>query len=497
MAHPFISEIRSGDYVQASFLVTKKSLRLTKGGAPYLALTLRDRSGEIEGRVWDEAEHYDGLFEPGSYLNVSAQASEYGKRVQLKIDRLKPLDPATLDPADYLVSTRFSIEQMWQELEAMIEGVGDPFIHRILRDFLDDPLVSTRLRQAPAAKGVHHAFVGGLLEHTLSVIQLAHRIADHYPRVNRDLMVAGAFLHDLGKVQELSWDGGVFDYTTEGRLVGHLLITIQWIREKASQIPNFPKELEIHLSHLVAAHHGQLEYGSPKEPQTLEAMLVHALDELDSRVQSWTSIMESDQGDEWTGFQQIYRRFLYKGPGWGAERLGLGERPEGKPWRGESLYRREALGELSAGAEAGEKAGEGTGKAGSEPMFSPAPKPASAIDEVPPAPVDERRTRARAKSKSALASGSERKEEAVGAPQELKPEAIKTETILEAKSKAKSEVTSEVKPEHRSEGKSEGTSERKSERKSEQKSERKSDGQSEAQSEPAGRMLDLFPLSRS
>lgn len=348
MARPFVTEIRENERVRGVFVVTRKSLLVTRNGSPYLSVTLADRTGEIEGRAWDDAERHDRAFERGQYVEVDAFASPFGGKLQLKVESIARVPEDAVDPRDFVASSRFDPELMWAELVELVGGVGDPHVRALLQAFLDDPELAARLRQAPAAKNVHHSFVGGLLEHTLSVMQLAHRIADHYPRADRDLLVAGAFLHDLGKVRELTWEAGALDYTTEGRLVGHLLLTVQWIREKAARLPDFPPALEMHLVHLVAAHHGQLEFGSPKVPHTLEAMLVHALDELDSRVQAWTSIFDRDRGEEWTEYQRLYDRFLFKGPGWGRERAGLGPAPHGRRWEGESLYRREVEGGAAA-----------------------------------------------------------------------------------------------------------------------------------------------------
>ncbi len=346
MAYPFVTEIRDQDAVQGTFLALRKSLLQSRNGSPYLAVTLSDRTGEIEARAWEDAERLDQAFERGDYVRVDAVGSMYGGRVQLKIQRAHSVPTESINPRDFVPATRFDVEQMWRELREMVDGIGDAFIRRILDAFLDDPRIGPALKRAPAAKSVHHAFSGGLLEHTLSVMQLAHRIADHYPRANRDLLVAGAMLHDIGKTRELSFEEGI-DYTTEGRLVGHLLLTVQWIHEKAGRIPGFPPDLAMHLTHLVAAHHGQLEHGSPKVPHTLEAMIVHALDELDSRMQSWTALIDRDTAsEEWTSFQRLYDRPLYKGPGWGRERAGLPPVAEGKPWSGTSLYRREARGEI-------------------------------------------------------------------------------------------------------------------------------------------------------
>lgn len=339
MPRPFVSEIRENQRVQGIYLASRKSLLATRAGAPYLSVTLQDRTGDIEGRVWDDAERLDQSFEKGSFVKVDAVASEYNGRLQLKVEALRPVADDQVDPRDFLPATRFDVEQMWGELCALVDGVAQPHIRALLRSMLDDPEIGRGLRRAPAAKGVHHPFLGGLLEHTLSVTQLAHRIADHYPRVDRDLLVAGAVLHDLGKVRELGWERGI-DYTTEGRLVGHMLLCVQWIREKASRIEGFPSGLEMHLVHLVAAHHGELQHGAAKVPQTLEAMLLNMVDEVDSRVQSWTQILtqdgRTDSGAEWTEFQRLYDRFLFKGPGWSRR----GE-PGGAAWSGTSLYRRE------------------------------------------------------------------------------------------------------------------------------------------------------------
>lgn len=386
MARPYVSEIRENERVIGTFLAVRKSLLTTKNGAPYLVITLADRTGEIEGRVWEDAERFDQAFEKGSYVKVDGVASAYNNRLQLKVERLRPVAREEIDPRDFVPSTRFDVDLMWTELRALVDAVADEWVRQILNAFLDDPEIGRRLREAPAAKNVHHPFVGGLLEHTLSVLQLAHRIADHYPRANRDLLVAGALLHDIGKTRELSYDAGI-DYTTEGRLVGHHLIAIQWIHEKAAQIPGFPPELTMHLVHLVAAHHGQLEFGSPKVPHTLEAMIVHAIDELDSKVQAWTMIMDRDGGTEWTAYQKLYDRYLYKQPGWGREKAGFGPAPEGPAWQGLSLYRREALNLLGPSTPTSDGA-----RSDDEPPREPARGRDAGED---PAPVADAKTRRR------------------------------------------------------------------------------------------------------
>ena len=200
------------------------------------------------------------------------------------------------------------------QIRELVERVHDPHVRALLLAFLDDPVVAERLPVAPAAKGIHHAHRGGLAEHILSVLRLGNRVADHYPVLDRDLIVAGALLHDIGKVVELAWDGGNTRYTDEGRLVGHLVLTAQAIRQKAAAIEGFPPLLEAHLTHLVLSHHGQLEYGSPKVPMTLEALVVHSIDTLDSRIASWLDLMARDPGATWTEHTKLYDRHLWKGP---------------------------------------------------------------------------------------------------------------------------------------------------------------------------------------
>jgi 3'-5' exoribonuclease len=202
-------------------------------------------------------------------------------------------------------------DAMFAQIRALVSQVRNQHVRALLLAFLDDPEIAPAFRVAPAAKAIHHAFLGGLCEHTLSVLQLGWRICDHYPQLDRDLVTAGALLHDIGKSREISTAPG-FEYTDEGKLVGHLVLTCQLIREKAARIPGFPPDLEWQITHLVVAHHGRQEYGSPKEPVTLEAMVVHALDELDTRVSSFGQLLAQAQG-RWTESKNLYRRQLFKG----------------------------------------------------------------------------------------------------------------------------------------------------------------------------------------
>jgi 3'-5' exoribonuclease len=333
-----VKDLRDRDQVRSVFLVAKKALPLDKSGKPYLALTLCDKSGDIEARLWDDAEQHDARFAAGDFVEVQAYASLYNGKLQLKVDAIERLAPGAARAEDFLPATRFDVDALFGQVRALVAQVKNPHIRELLLGFLDDPEIGPAFRRAPAAKNVHHPFLGGLCEHTLSVLQLGWRICDHYPQLDRDLVTAGCLLHDIGKTRELTWQRG-FDYSDEGRLVGHLVMTCQWIHERARRIAGFPQELVWHLVHLVAAHHGELEYGSPKVPHTLEAMVVHALDELDSRVNSFGLLFAKDRSPaQWTEYQRLYERYLFKGPSWDGKPVA----PDERRFHGPSVYRAEA-----------------------------------------------------------------------------------------------------------------------------------------------------------
>lgn len=314
----YAKDLREKDQVHTVFKVTKKQKTQSRGGKTFLMVTLADKTGELEARVFDDVDAADGAFAAGDYVLVRGEIITFHGRAQLVIAKVERLDPEPIDPKEFTPPEKAPSEPEHNDkpvtqIREVVGRVHDPFVKKLLFAFLDDPQIAAGLPRAPAAKSVHHAYRGGLADHLLSVLKLAHRIADHYPMVDRDLLVAGALLHDIGKVGELSYDKD-FAYTDEGRLVGHLVMTAQNIRQKASHIEGFPPALEHHLTHLVLAHHGQLEYGSPKLPMTLEALLVHLIDLMDSRVASWLELMGRDSGGRWVDATKQYGRHLWKGP---------------------------------------------------------------------------------------------------------------------------------------------------------------------------------------
>ncbi len=313
MSKVYVRDVREKEPVKSVFRVAKKASHVGKNGKAFLTLTLTDKTGELDARVWENVEELDGKLVEGELAEVEGSTVTFKGHLQLTIAKAEKVDATTQDAADFVAPSRSPDDKNFRQVVELIDRVRDPNIRALLRSFVDDEELAKDFARAPAAKSIHHAFPGGLCEHTLSVMRLAHRIADHYPMVDRDMLLAGAFLHDFGKIRELSWRGHDTEYTDEGRLVGHLVMTAQWIHERAAKLPNFPKSLSVHLTHLVLSHHGRLEYGSPKLPMTLEAMLVGCIDELDSRVASWLEIMERDQGRNWTDYQKLYDRHLFKG----------------------------------------------------------------------------------------------------------------------------------------------------------------------------------------
>ncbi len=310
----YASEIKPGQDVEGVFMALRKSLPLDKTGRRFLALTLADRTGRIESRLWNGAEKAAEAFQESDHVKVRGKAQSYHGRLQLHLDFVEPVDIAALDlPASEFISeSQKPVDKMFSELLSILGKMENEGLKALVRSFLDDPRLLQPFKRAPAAQSIHHAWIGGLLEHTLSVVRLCERLCDHYPQVDRDLVRAGAILHDFGKIEELTYDE-TLGYTDAGRLVGHLVICCQMIHEKARAVSSLPKAVVDQLVHIVASHHGQFEYGSIRQPQTLEALLVHSADVLDARMASWMELLESVGPDGWTDFSRIYDRQLYRG----------------------------------------------------------------------------------------------------------------------------------------------------------------------------------------
>ena len=284
-----MKEIFAGDLarfenqtVTAFFVATNRQVRTKADGSTYLSMTLCDRTGQLEARMWEM--EGAGDFQSGDVIKLRGQVCRYQDRLQIKVDRVRRAESSDFDLADFVPKTTFDIDDLWSRLTAYVDNLRDAHLRSLLQLFLTDEAVAGRLREAPAAKSMHHAWVGGLLEHTVLLMDLCSITATHYPEVHRDLLIAGAMLHDIGKLDELRW-GTSFGYTTEGQLLGHISIGAGMVEEKIAQLPEFPPRLRTLLLHMILSHHGRLEFGSPKLPMTAEAMLLHYLDDLEAKMQ--------------------------------------------------------------------------------------------------------------------------------------------------------------------------------------------------------------------
>jgi 3'-5' exoribonuclease len=311
----FIKDIKAGEKITSGFLVAEKNLAYSQKGAPYLNLRLRDKTGEVDGKVWEDALEFNNLFKSGDIVQITARAVSYKNALQLSVLALKQADPADIDPADFFPSSKHDINAMFSELIQFADSIQRPHLRELVSAFLQDEKIAELFKRAPAAKGFHHVYIGGLLEHTLSVVRLLEQTAAHYPGVNRDLLIAGGILHDIGKIHELSYDS-VFDYSDEGRLIGHIIIGLEMLDEKIASIKGFPQQTAMELRHLILSHHGELEFGSPKRPKTLEALIVHYIDDMDAKVNAFQEyIKDAPVGDsDWTPFHRLFERYIYKGP---------------------------------------------------------------------------------------------------------------------------------------------------------------------------------------
>ncbi|MBI5903938.1 MAG: HD domain-containing protein [Deltaproteobacteria bacterium] len=312
----FVKDIKEGEQVRELFLVGGKTLLTSNAGKPYLSLQLRDRTGLIEGRVWDRAEEIGKRFERDDVVEASGTAIAYQGRIQLKVHDVRREEKGPRDLSEYLPVTRKGIDPLWKSLQGYVSEVGDPELKRLLSAIFPDPPetdVARRFRQAPGGKTMHHDYIGGLLEHTVSVAGICRVLSSHYEGVNGDLLLAGALLHDVGKVHELSYEGA-FDYTDEGRLLGHLYMGAEYVDRMCASLPGFPAELAMLVKHMILSHHGELEYGSPKRPKTLEAVLLHFVENMDAKVTAFNdAIAELREGTRWTDYQRMFERYLFSG----------------------------------------------------------------------------------------------------------------------------------------------------------------------------------------
>ncbi|RAL23638.1 hypothetical protein DL240_05620 [Lujinxingia litoralis] len=313
----YIADLEDNAVVESTFLLAAKSIRETRSGDPYLSMTLQDRSGTIEVRAWDNALMLDKRADIDDFVAIRGRVSSYRDKLQITITDMERIDDASVDLADYMPHSRWSADGLFEQLRSLLtHQIQSPEVLRFLNALLDDPDFARRYKQAPAAVTNHHNFLGGLLEHTLSMARLGLQMARHYQAyypglVDSDLVIAGVVLHDMGKVEELSYRRS-FDYTTEGRMVGHIARGAEIVGQVAAALtPELDPDLVTHLKHLVLSHHGRMEYGSPVTPRTAEAMLLHFLDMIDSRMNMcWNACEPLVSGASASGGWSDYRRAL-------------------------------------------------------------------------------------------------------------------------------------------------------------------------------------------
>ncbi len=288
------------------FIVLAKQQRTTKTNKPYLNLILGDKTGQLEGRIWELSDPRIARdFDKGDIVKARGSASRFDERLQMKIDQLRVALPTEVDKSDMLPSTTYDVAALWSQLQLSVESMSNADLKLLVTTILADPAIATAFREAPAARQLHHAWLGGLLEHVVSLLALADRVAAHYPLLDRDQLLTGVVLHDIGKIRELSWDIG-FDYTIEGTLLGHIQMGIDLVEKTIASLPNFPERLRTLVLHMILSHHGKLEFGSPKLPMIPEALVLNFVDDLDAKMQAMSSefdksIREGKGPNELTG----------------------------------------------------------------------------------------------------------------------------------------------------------------------------------------------------
>jgi 3'-5' exoribonuclease len=306
-----VRELKDKDVVDSLFLVKEKTVNVGKNGRPFMSLVLGDQTGAIDGRVWDRVEELSQEFETGDIIRVKGQIQIFQNRKQLIVHRIEKPDQAAHNVEDFIPSSGKNTDDMFMELLVLVRSMKNDHLRLLTLDVIEDAEIKPLFMKAPAAKTIHHAWRGGLLEHVLSISRILDFLAGHYGNLNRDLLIFGAIFHDIGKVWELSYDGSL-GYTDKGRLLGHMLLACELVEKKASRILGFNEDLKDMCKHIILSHHGKLEYGSLKRPKFMEAMLVAMVDDLDSKMNTIQTFIESERnvGDKWSRYHELFDRYF-------------------------------------------------------------------------------------------------------------------------------------------------------------------------------------------
>lgn len=304
----YIDSLKDGMHVKEVYLCKTKTIALTKTGKEYGNIILQDKTGQLEAKIWDLNNPGIGDFSPMDYVYVEGNVTVFNNANQLNISRVRKASEGEYAPSDYFPMTTKDIGEMYQELKKLIQSMQNPYLQKLCRAFfVDDPAFAKAFCRHSAAKSVHHGFIGGLLEHTLSVTQLCDLCAAHYPYLNRDLLLTGAMLHDIGKTRELS-AFPTNDYTDAGQLLGHIIIGAQMAEDRIRDIEGFPEKLHTEVIHLILSHHGELEFGSPKKPALMEALTLSFADNMDAKLETMYEALSTkapQNQDGWVGFNRL------------------------------------------------------------------------------------------------------------------------------------------------------------------------------------------------
>lgn len=303
---------RPGEEVKSIFYTQRKEIKRTKTGDLYLSLELSDRTGTLEAKMWDQVLKYKDRFSERDFVKVTGRTSIYRDQLQLEIDDIRRCREDEVNLLDFIRSTEADPVELEGTLRLTVSGIRNGYLRGLLDSFLEDEELVNLWVKAPAAKNYHHPYLGGLLEHTVAVTTLCQKVCDLYPLVERELLIAAAILHDVGKIKELDYQRNI-EYSDRGRFLGHLVLGDEMVREHINRIEGFPPELEMRLRHAILSHHGELEWGSPKQPMTLEALILHHVDNLDAKINSFIEITEHrlEGNGKWTDVRNLFKRPLY------------------------------------------------------------------------------------------------------------------------------------------------------------------------------------------
>ncbi len=311
-AKRFVRELQDRENFHSVFLTRDKTVAVGKNGKSFMSVVLCDSTGSVDARVWDNVEHAADIFQSGDLVKVKGAVQIFQGRKQVVIHKLERVEATEQNMDDFLSKSAHAPEEMFQKLLSFVDLMQDHNLKQLTLDVLQDPEVRPKLLLAPAAKTIHHAYLGGLLEHIVSICGIMKALSTHYGNLNLDYLLFGAIFHDIGKVWELQIDQGI-SYTDKGKLIGHMVIAVELVEKKASRILGFPEQLKDLCKHIILSHHGKLEYGSPKTPAFLEAFIVAAIDDLDSKINTISQFVdaERDSGESWSRYNSMFERYFY------------------------------------------------------------------------------------------------------------------------------------------------------------------------------------------